>query len=369
VGCYSETGSSGCAQLEPLLAPNGLGVSPDGKHVYVTSVGRDAIGWFKRDEASGILSFGGCLDDGDDVSALTDNCGEDSTANYDFMNHITFNPNGTQAYVTDETSLGVVYHLSRNGSTGALTRLDCLADSLGDAPGCTELSNTTGSGLGDVTDAVVSPDSSHLYTVARSDSALSTFGLDGGGAMTFIRCLRDGEIHGCSGFGSSVLSGPFGVAISPDGHDVYVSNGSGTPALLHFEREAPGTREGGEEPGPGPDPGPDPSATPDGAGGSSNGTTPQRVKCGGFVATKVGTARSETISGTAKRDVIAAGPGNDTVRGLGGKDVLCGEGGRDTLLGGAKVDTLIGGPGRDVLKGGAGKDRLVGGPGKDKTKQ
>jgi DNA-binding beta-propeller fold protein YncE len=368
IGCYAEVASNGCTQLEPLQSPKGLAISPDGKHVYVTSVGRDAIGWFKREE-NGTLKFAGCLDDGD-VAEFTTSCTEDAGANYDFMNHITFNPAGSQAYVTDETGLGAVYHFSRDSTTGALTRKDCLADGgKGDAPGCTELSTATGSALASVTDAVVSPDSANLYAVAYQDSALSTFGLNGSGALNFIRCVRASEFEGCSGFGESVLQTPFGVAISPDSHDVYVSNGAGVPALLHFEREAPGTREGGEEePGPGPGPGPGPEEG-GGPGPGPGGGQEKAVKCGGLAATKVGTARSEQISGTAKRDVIAAGPGNDTVRGLGGKDVLCGEGGRDTLLGGAKADILIGGPGRDILKGAAGKDRLIGGPGKDKAKQ
>jgi DNA-binding beta-propeller fold protein YncE len=371
VGCYAEVvGSSGCTQLEPLQAPNGLAVSPDGKHLYVTSVGRDAIGWFSRNAETGALSFAGCLDDGEDITEFTEGCGEDPVANYNFLNHITFSPNGSHAYVTDETGLGVVYHFSRNGTSGALERKDCLANDIDtDAPGCTELNDETGSALSSVTDAVVSPDSANLYAVAVGDPALSTFKLGSGAALEFIRCIGAVGAAGCTVFGESALSGPFGVAISPDGHDVYVANGAGLPALLHFEREAPGTREGGEEPGPGP--GPEDGSGGDGTGdGSGSGNEQKKVvKCGGLRATKVGTSRSEKISGTARNDVIAAGAGNDTVRGLGGKDILCGEGGRDTLLGGAKADTLIGGPGKDILKGAAGKDRLIGGPGKDTAKQ
>jgi DNA-binding beta-propeller fold protein YncE len=260
LGCYREVTITGCAtQAEPLEAPSGLAISPDGAHLYVTSVGRDAITWFKRGEG-GALTLGGCIADDDDATAFSDNCSEESGVNYDFLNHITLSPDGKHAYATDETGLGVVYHFARNETTGALTRQDCLADDINvDAPGCEELDETTGTGLSSVTDAVVSPDSVNLYAVAFQDSALSTFGLSSpGGALSFIRCLRASAFQGCAGFGSSVLDQPLGVAVSPDGHDLYVSNGAGTPALLHFEREAPGSRpggggeeEGGEEPGTG----------------------------------------------------------------------------------------------------------------------
>lgn len=329
VGCYREMISVGCTQAEPLEAARGLGVSPDGKHLYVTSVGHDAIGWFAR-AGDGSLTFAGCTDDGDDATEFSDSCTADTGVDYNFLKHITFGPTpGSQAYVLDETGLGVVYHFTRDATTGALTRQDCLADSLGDAPGCTELNNTSGSGLSSVTDAIVSPDASNLYTVAFQDSALSTFGLASpSGAMSFIRCLRANEFQGCAGFvNSSALSGPSGIAISADGHDIYVSNNSGgVPALLHFEREAPGTRTGGgggggEEEGPGSGPGTGSGGgSGSGSGGGSNTkpTTPT-VKCNGLKATIVGTARADTIKGTAKPDVIAAGSGNDKVKALAAK--------------------------------------------------
>jgi DNA-binding beta-propeller fold protein YncE len=370
-GCYREVTTVGCAtQAEPLLAAYGLAISPDGKHLYVTSVGRDSIAWFKREE-SGALTFVGCLADDDDATEFSECATQESGVNYDFLNHITFSPGGGHAYVTDETGLGVVYHFTRDETTGALTRQDCLANDIDfDAPGCTELNDDTGSGLASVTDAVVSPDSANLYTAARQDEALSTFGLSSpAGALSFIRCVRDSAIQGCSDLasGSGSLGGPQGVAISPDGHDLYVSNHSGLPALLHFEREAPGTRpgeEGEEEPGPGPGTGTNPAPAP-----APQPPAPPPVKCAGLKATIVGTTGPDTLRGTGKRDVIAAGAGGDKVQGLGGKDVVCGEGGNDNLNGGADADHLIGGPGKDVLKGAAGKDRLLGGPGRDSVKQ
>jgi DNA-binding beta-propeller fold protein YncE len=385
LGCYREVTIAGCAtQAEPLQAARGLAVSPDGAYLYMTSVGRDAIGWFKRGTNGALTSFG-CTADGDDGTEFTESCGEDSGVDYNFLNHITFSPSGADAYVTDETGLGAVYHFSRDALTGALTRQDCFADDINvGAPGCTELDESTGTGLSSVTDAVVSPDAANLYTAASQDSALSTFGLASpSGTMSFVRCLRANAFQGCEGFVPSVLDAPRGVAVSPDGHDLYVANGSGTPALLHFEREAPGTRPGEEPEEPEPEePGPGTGSGGSGSGSSSGSSStpgpapapgptpnPPAVKCGGFKATKVGTARADTIKGTPRKDVIAAGAGNDKVSALGGKDIVCGEGGNDRLGGGPGGDLLLGGPGRDVLLGNGGVDRFVGGPGRDSVKQ
>ena len=417
-GCNSET-AVGCSAGGPLDGARGLGISPDGNHVYVTSVGWDAVTWFNRAE-DGSLTFAGCLADAKTAGTPTAGCTLNSSVNYDWLNAITFNPTGSNAYVVDETGLGVVYHLSRDVATGALAHSDCLSDfdPTVDALGCTELNTTEGSGLSGVTDSVVSPDAANLYAVASQDSALSTFELSSpAGTMDFIRCLRASAFQGCSAFANSFVFGsPRGVAITPDGRDLYVANNSDTPALLHFERDAPAARRGGGGPGSGPGTGPgtapgtgpgtgpgsDPGTgsgtgqDPGSGTGQDPGSTPSPVRCNGLRATIVGTAGSNTIRGTQRRDVIAALGGNDVVKSLGGKDVVCGGNGRDTLdggadrdvllgeggpdvlkgagdvdrlLGGPGADRLIGGPGADRLLGGPGRDRLVGGPGRDTSKQ
>jgi len=90
------------------------------------------------------------------------------------------------------------------------------------------------------------------------------------------------------------------------------------------------------------------------------------VRCGGKVATIVGTEGKDVLRGTPGPDVIAGLGGNDTLKGRGGNDVICGGPGNDKLSGGAGKDRLFGEAGKDKLNGGAGKDRCVGGPGKDK---
>jgi Ca2+-binding RTX toxin-like protein len=93
-------------------------------------------------------------------------------------------------------------------------------------------------------------------------------------------------------------------------------------------------------------------------------------RCGGRVATIVGTDSAETLRGTKRADVIVANGGNDKVLGGKGRDRICGGFGKDKLFGGAGNDRLFGQAGKDLLVGGKGtKDRLKGGKGKDKERQ
>ena len=85
----------------------------------------------------------------------------------------------------------------------------------------------------------------------------------------------------------------------------------------------------------------------------------------GLRCTKVGTARSETITGTAGRDVICGLGGNDVIKGLGGNDVIDGGPGNDVIDGGSGNDTEVGGSGNDTVLGGSGNDSVSGGSGND----
>lgn len=80
---------------------------------------------------------------------------------------------------------------------------------------------------------------------------------------------------------------------------------------------------------------------------SAQALTVVPARCGGRVATLVGTSGRDTLRGTPGRDVIAGLGGNDVIEGRGGNDVLCGGPGRDTLRGGPGRDEVRGGPGRD----------------------
>lgn len=82
------------------------------------------------------------------------------------------------------------------------------------------------------------------------------------------------------------------------------------------------------------------------------------IRCGGEVASIVGTDYNDTIRGTNGRDVIATVGGNDRVKGNGGSDKICGGAGNDKIKGGDGKDKIDGGSGRDKCGRKRGKDGL-----------
>ena len=100
------------------------------------------------------------------------------------------------------------------------------------------------------------------------------------------------------------------------------------------------------------------------AGAGSSADDKSTPRCGGALATIVGTGEDEVLRGTDERDVIVAGPGDDEVYGGRGNDVLCGGPGADLIQGGRGNDTIDAGAGdRDRAIGGLGDDHITGGPG------
>ena len=55
-GCIALAGANGCARAVGLAIPNSLVVSPDGKNVYATSVGSNAVVSFRRNPSTGALT-------------------------------------------------------------------------------------------------------------------------------------------------------------------------------------------------------------------------------------------------------------------------------------------------------------------------
>ncbi|HEX2015667.1 MAG TPA: beta-propeller fold lactonase family protein [Solirubrobacteraceae bacterium] len=288
--------NNGCIHDGPATAtcasePNGLlkglaflALSPDGKYLYTAASGSEAIGIFQRDLTTGVLVQTGCMKSSTSPATCATN-----VASISQLLAIAVSPDGKNLYATTQAPAHAVTSFSRDATTGALTFQSCLRDASG-AAGCTPstlpmqtmkwlavspdggnvyvtaqasksvdtfnrdpatgltdggCASTTGNGGTCITlptvdnpfGVAVSPDGANVYVAANFSNAVVTFNRGPSGALAFAGCQVDGGAPGCGT--ASALTGAFAVAVSPDGASVYAAS-SGAKAIAVFDRASGG---------------------------------------------------------------------------------------------------------------------------------
>ncbi len=219
----------------PFMGSRAIGVSPDGKNVYVAASKSDAIAIFKRDPRTGRLTqppgTGGC------VAAKGGGCA--TAVGLDGPNSIAISPDGLNVYATSRASNTIsVFHRTR--STGALSQLP-------GAAGCTSGLPVpvcaSGRALVGPDVLVVSPSGTNVYVGSFFGNAVAVFDRDrASGALT-----QPGDSTGCiaeaiSGCTTGVaLGAPEGMAISADGANVYVASALSSAVAVLARDQSTGT--------------------------------------------------------------------------------------------------------------------------------
>jgi 6-phosphogluconolactonase (cycloisomerase 2 family) len=191
----------GIGGVTSLSTPTDLAISPDGKHLYVTASGSDALTVFSRDAASGALTL---------VEVESD--GQNGVSLFQAPSGVTVSPDGRFVLATSAGEDAVV-SFARNAATGALAFA-------GDFSGFLDAAS----------DVTVSPDGRHVYVTAETDGNLTGLSLGADGALTFFERLNDlGAVDG--------LTGARDLVVSRDGKHIYVA-GTADPRVAVFARDA-----------------------------------------------------------------------------------------------------------------------------------
>jgi len=222
--CVSETGTGGaCTDGRALDEPRGLAVSPDSKHLYVASTTSDGVAAFVRDDKTGVLTqLAGT------AGCVTETGSGGACADGVALGgarQLALSANGKSLYAAARDGDAVVA-FTRDTKTGALTQLAGTA-------GCVSETGTAGACANGValdfpTGVAVSPNGKNVYVTASGSNAISAFARDvKTGALTQLAgtagCVSETGSGGLCADGKALLA-PFAVAVSQNGKSVYVAS-------------------------------------------------------------------------------------------------------------------------------------------------
>jgi DNA-binding beta-propeller fold protein YncE len=215
-GCISGLPVPVCASGRALVGPDVVVVSPDGENVYVGSFFGNAVAVFDRDHASGALTqpgdSSGCIAEAIAGCALGLALGAPEG--------MAISGDGANVYVATALSNAIAV-LARDQSTGTLTQPTNGSGCIVDSPltGCTAGVQLSGA------NAVAFNRGGDVYVTSLVSNSVTSFGRSAAGGLTQKRgtfgCLVWLRAVGCS-FGRALKS-PEGLAVSPDGSNVYVA--------------------------------------------------------------------------------------------------------------------------------------------------
>jgi DNA-binding beta-propeller fold protein YncE len=241
-GCITEAGAEGCAEGMQMNHVEGLAINPGGGTVYAASPFSNAIDILQRDPSTGALTQAtngnGCIT----VEAVS-GCAQ----GYQFagVNALVVSPKGGNVYATSLTSNSVTMFRPTEGgglAQPARPQGENTPEGLGNPEGCLVYLRAPGCSLGRAMSVpeglALSPDGTNLYVAAFVSGAIDV--LDRSFETGAVNqkpgergCLASPKVGGCAPGRALGLSGS--VVVSPDGRNVY-STSQASSAVDIFRR-------------------------------------------------------------------------------------------------------------------------------------
>jgi DNA-binding beta-propeller fold protein YncE len=240
--CISE-GLPGVCETSSAIGlntPYGIAISPNGASVYVASLGSEAVAEFSRNAETGTLEE---IPGHECIGSPSSGCPVDTAIGLkEVIGVVVSPPDGEDVYVAagaKSATEGDVAAFRRDEGTGVLEQLAggeaCIGDGVS---GCAKGVAFAGS-----EDLTISPDGRNVYANSYNESAVVELSRETSGptlgALAQLggenACVTSKTILGCTTV-SGRLGGLAGVAISPDGANVYAGS-FGENTVSAFKRE------------------------------------------------------------------------------------------------------------------------------------
>ncbi|HYF63778.1 MAG TPA: beta-propeller fold lactonase family protein, partial [Herpetosiphonaceae bacterium] len=200
--------------LNGLAGASDVKVSPDGRYVYVSGSADDSIVVLWRNTTSGRIANVFGVQYTETIASATD---------LNDVRGLGLSPDGAYLYAAGYGSDALVVY-SRNSSSGKLTLLEKHVQGEPGSPlGALD-------GLDGPFQVAASPDNASVYVVSTTNASVAAFSRNTiGGKLTWIGTHKDG-VNGVTG-----LSNGSGIAVAPDGKNVYATGYAGK-SVVAFKR-------------------------------------------------------------------------------------------------------------------------------------
>jgi DNA-binding beta-propeller fold protein YncE len=245
--CVGPATECGTAPIGSVNGAEGVVVSPDGKNVYVVDGSDASISEFARNPDGSLTQLpspNNCIAQS---TSTTTSCGNKTANGLTFPGAIAISPDGKTVYVAgeDSNSVGAIAEFTRNAD-GSLSPLACIGEDA--SQGVQTTCGSTGHGLFEPRAVEVSPDGKNVYVADGLMNSVAWLARAANGSLSqpggAANCLQEtgsnpeNDGPDCSPETARGLSGAGSLAISPDGHNVYVG---GFSSIAELTRNADGS--------------------------------------------------------------------------------------------------------------------------------